>query len=316
MKKTSAFLLFFVICMAVYGKNNSIENIRKSPQGKIGIVVWNNSNRIRTAAPVSLKVQLPEGIVLKNTEFKILCENGIDLPVQVLPASDAYIVDFSARLEPGKNKFTLEYGQGEPFHGIDGSYCHLMPSKEYLWESIRDVTGNLIAGKASIFAIGSDGKHYRMKITSSKNERGLYLHRVTCKSGILISEDDPHTQLLSFEARIHSYTLTPAIIVELTAKSLYPEKSVSLRSFGWQCKLPEKEKPQSSSAVWFNNKTATASVEEKSSEVKIENGILKFFILNNKTIVPNTAFSGSSRLAFVSEAGFTDSPKAEVSAEK
>ena len=314
MKIISAFLIFFIICMTVYGKNNSIENISRIPQGKVDIAVWNNTSRIRPEAPVSCKVRLPEGIVIQDTAFKISCGNGGELPVQVLHANDNYTVDFSARLEPGKNRFTLEYAPGEPFRGLDGAYCHVMPSKNALWESIRDVTGNVIAGKASVFALGSDGKKYQMKITSVRSERGRSLHRITCKSGVMFSADSPQDREFSFEARIHSYTLSPVIIVELNATAAH--KMVSLRSFGWQCELPEKEKTQSSSVVWFNSGTASASVEQKSSKAEISNSMLKFLILNNVTIAPGTTLSGSSRLAFVSEAGFTDSPKAEISAEK
>lgn len=222
--------------------------------GRTVVYVWNNSNEKRVNAAVSAGVPFPEGSVGRDTVFRLSDKEGRSIAVQTLALASrikdgsvvASAVDFSADLAPGRNEFTLEYGDFKADNAVSEAVYKVIPGKDMLWQKIVDKNGKVISSDARVFATDLAGTSYKMAVTQERVERPGPLHRVVCYRGNMIHPDNSALVLASFEARVHTYARTGKADVELTFINYHPENPVVLRDFGWTCRVPENGRTVSS----------------------------------------------------------------------
>ena len=279
---------------------------------KMNITVLNDTPNNRPNATVTLDVSVDKNKAQKIHAFRVITADKRVIPAAANQLSETvYRVDFPAFLAPGQNSFTLEYGSDVVQMGIDGAFCHVFFAPETLWNSVKNSVGKDIIGTAKLTACDASGCNQQIKYLSQTTLQSSSIHRIVSKKGKFSSAD--------FEVRIHTYSATPAIDIELILTNSDKKSPVILNTVGWECILPEKIQtlPQTENhIIRFRNKKLSAFYTEsdflQNCAIKTEGNCLRFTTVAPLTLSAGQTVTLRSRLAFASESEFFSPPAAQI----
>ena len=279
---------------------------------KMNISVLNNTQRNRPNATVTLDI--PVDNPRSNLVFRVADANKRVTPAAAKQLSETmYRVDFPAFLAPGPNSFTLEYGSDIVPMETDGAFCHIFFAPETLWNSVKNSVGKDIIGTAKLTVCDASGCNQQIKYLSQTTLQSSSIHRIVSKKGTISTTD--------FEVRVHTYSATPAIDIELILTNSDKKSPVILNTVGWECILPEKIQtfPQTENKkhiIRFRNKKLSAFYTEsdflQNCAIKAEGNCLRFITDTPLTLSAGQTVTLRSRLAFDSESEFFSPPAAQI----
>ena len=281
---------------------------------KMNITVLNDTPNNRPNATVTIDVSVDKTKAQKVHAFRVITADKRVIPAAANQLSETvYRVDFPAFLAPGQNSFTLEYGSDVVQMGIDGAFCHVFFAPETLWNSVKNSVGKDIIGTAKLTVCDASGCNQQIKYLSQTTLQSSSTHRIVSKKGTISTTD--------FEVRVHTYSATPAIDIELILTNSDKKSPVILNTVGWECILPEKIQtfPQTENKkhiIRFRNKKLSAFYTEsdflQNCAIKAEGNCLRFITDTPLTLSAGQTVTLRSRLAFDSESEFFSPPAAQI----